>query len=258
MTRWIAVLGSLFAMAAFAQDAPKEIDGRKSGYLFMSAETRALQEDDFLNPGFFAIDQGKALWAKAEGAQGKSCASCHQDAEKTMVGIAARYPEYDRKLGRVMDLETRINQERMDKMGTSGWDWESPELLAMTAYLSLQSRGMPVNVSVDGPAAPYFAAGRAFYQQKRGQLNLACSDCHEDRSGQYLRGDVISQGQVNAFPIYRLLWDALGSRQRMFVWCNRSVRAEPYAQGAPDYMALELYVAWRGRGLAIEAPGVRR
>jgi sulfur-oxidizing protein SoxA len=44
----------------------------------------------------------------------------------------------------------------------------------------------------------------------------------------------------------------------MFVWCNTSIRAEPYPEGAPEYLALELYVAWRGRGLPMESPAVRR
>lgn len=257
MMRALAILLAL-STAAAAQEAPREVDGRKSGYLFMAPETRALQDDDFLNPGFFAIDQGQALWTRVEGTEGKSCASCHQDAETGMKGVAARYPVYDESLGRMMDLETRINQERVTRMGAAPWEWETPELPAMTAYIALQSRGMPMTVKIDGPAAPLFEAGRAFYQQKRGQLNLACADCHDARAGQHLRGDVISQGQVNAFAIYRLLWDALGSRQRMFVWCNTSVRAEPYAEGSPEYLDLELYVAWRGRGLAMEAPGVRR
>jgi sulfur-oxidizing protein SoxA len=124
--------------------------------------------------------------------------------------------------------------------------------------MSLQYRNMPMQMGIDGPAAPHFEAGRAFFMQKRGQLNLACTDCQDTLAGAHLRGDVISQGQVNAFPIYRLLWGALGSRQRMVVWCNTSIRAEPYADGAPEYLDLELDVAWRGRGLAAERPGVRR
>jgi sulfur-oxidizing protein SoxA len=73
-----------------------------------------------------------------------------------------------------------------------------------------------------------------------------------------LRGDVISQGQLNGFPIHRLSWRAMLSRHRIFAWCNTSVRSEPYELGSPEYLALELYVAWRGRGLPIEAPAVRR
>jgi L-cysteine S-thiosulfotransferase len=73
-----------------------------------------------------------------------------------------------------------------------------------------------------------------------------------------LRGDLISQGQVNGFPIYRLLWRKMASRHRMFEWCNTSVRAKPFPLGSQEYLSLELYVAWRGRGMLIESPAVRR
>ena len=230
----------------------------KSGYAFMSPETRALQDDDFQNPGFFAVDDGRALWQTPDGSAGKSCATCHNDAESSMKGVAARYPIFDTKQSRMLNLEGRINDCRTRNMGAKAWDYESPQLLAMTAFVSLQSRGLPMSVAIDGPAAPHFEAGKVFYHTKRGQLNLACTDCHDARAGERLRGDVISQGQVNAFPIFRLLWDAMGSRHRMFAWCNTSVRAEPFAPDSPEYLDLELYVAWRGNGLPMEAPGVRR
>ena len=68
----------------------------------------------------------------------------------------------------------------------------------------------------------------------------------------------ISQGQSNGFPVYRMLWQTMGSLQRMFRWCNTSVRAEPYPFGADEYLDLEVYLAWRGRGLPVETPAVRR
>ena len=44
----------------------------------------------------------------------------------------------------------------------------------------------------------------------------------------------------------------------MFAWCNTAIRAQPLAHGADDYVNLELYLAWRDRGLPVETPGVRR
>jgi sulfur-oxidizing protein SoxA len=35
------------------------------------------------------------------------------------------------------------------------------------------------------------------------------------------------------------------------------MRAEPYDYGAPEQVALDLYLMWRARGLAIDAPAVR-
>jgi L-cysteine S-thiosulfotransferase len=113
-------------------------------------------------------------------------------------------------------------------------------------------------VRVDGPAQPFFEAGKEFFHQRRGQLDLSCAHCHEQYAGQRLRGEVVSQGQINGFPVYRFTWQTLGSTHRMFEWCNTSVRAEPYALGSDEYVNLELYMAWRGRGLPVEAPAIRR
>ena len=89
-------------------------------------------------------------------------------------------------------------------------------------------------------------------------MNLACSNCHVDQVGSRLRGEPISQGQVNGFPIYRQLWQDMGSVGRMIAWCNDAVRAEPLAEGSQMAVELELYLRSRGNGLPIETPAVRR
>ncbi|MBM9595491.1 sulfur oxidation c-type cytochrome SoxA [Roseitranquillus sediminis] len=256
----IAAAGAFSAAAAFGADeiASYEVEGRRSGFLYMTEETRALQEDAFLNPGMFAVEEGEALWNLVEGDEGESCASCHEDAAETMRGVAARYPVFDEKRGGLVNLELRINEMRTSYMGAEPYPYESDELLALTTYVANQSRGVPMAVEIDGPAAPFFEQGRTFYETRRGQLDLACGHCHDRHPGDMLRGDVLSEGHVNGFPIFRMLWSSMGSRHRMFEWCNTSLRAEPYPLGSEEYLALELYVAWRGRGLPIETPAVRR
>jgi sulfur-oxidizing protein SoxA len=44
----------------------------------------------------------------------------------------------------------------------------------------------------------------------------------------------------------------------MFAWCNEAVRAKPYPAGSQEYVDLELYERWRGRGLPVETPAIRR
>ena len=86
--------------------------------------------------------------------------------------------------------------------------------------------------------APALARGEAFFQERRGQLGLSCADCHERYKGKLcLRGDRVSEGMINGFPIYRLTWQTLGSRHRMFQWCNEAVRATPYPFGAEPYLS---------------------
>ena len=72
-----------------AQEADLPASERRSGYDFMSAETRAMQDDDAANPGMLWVLDGEALWNQAEGPSRKSCAACHGDAGVSMSGVAA-------------------------------------------------------------------------------------------------------------------------------------------------------------------------
>lgn len=251
--RAFCILWCIFAAtAAFPQDAPR------SGYVFMEAATQAIQDDDFLNPGFFLVEEGQTLWTTAIGSDGLTCSGCHGPVDGSMKGVATRYPTLDPELGRLIDLESKIQLEITERMGGPTLPYDSPELLALTTLISFQSRGMPVQAPTSPELIPYVQQGRKIYEQRRGQLNLSCGQCHVDHAGDRLRGDVISEGHINAFPIFRLLWSEPGSRHRMFEWCMQSVRARPFERGSQEFIALELYLSERGAGLLIEAPGVRR
>lgn len=234
------------------------VNGRRSGYTYLAEENQRLQDDDFANPGLLWVEQGRDLWQQTEGAAAASCASCHGDAATSMQGVRARYPRYDPARGKLINLEQQINRCRQERMQAAPYPYESEALLALTTFVGFQSRGRPIDVRIDGPAQPFFDAGKAFFERRRGQLDLACVHCHDHYAGQRLRGDVVSQGQTNGFPIYRHTWQTLGSTHRMFAWCNTAVRAEPYPYGADEYVNLELFLAWRGRGLPVETPAVRR
>lgn len=250
------------------KEAPKAGEGtvpfqsrvhdRRSGYDFLSAENQQLQNDEFANPGMLWVEKGRELWKAADGPARKSCASCHQEAEQSMRGARVRSPQFDLRRKKLLSLEQRINRCRERRMRAKPYPHESEALLALTTFVGFQSRGVSVTVRIDGPARPFFEAGREFFLRRRGQLDLACTHCHDENAGQRLRGEVVSQGQSNGFPIYRHLWQTLGSVQRMFRWCNTAVRAEPLPYGADEYVNLELYLAWRGRDLSVETPAIRR
>ena len=255
----LPALGFLAAASSPIAEEPDLFGGEfpLSGYHYMGEQVRALQDDEFLNPGLFAIEHGVELWSTPMGTKGNSCLSCHEDASESMRGVAARYPQFDEELGSLVNLEARINEMLTAYMDAPAFPQESDELLSLTAFVAHQSQGIPIDVDVSGEAERYWQEGQEFYTQRRGQLNLSCNQCHDDLAGFNLRGDRISQGHVNGFPVYRLMWNSMGSRHRMFRWCNWAVRAEPYELGSAEYLSLELYLAWRSRGLPIEAPAVR-
>jgi L-cysteine S-thiosulfotransferase len=230
---------------------------RRSGYDFMSRDTRAMQDDDSANPGFLWVLDGEALWKKKEGAAAKACADCHGDAAKSMKGVAARYPAFDARKKLPINIGQRINSCRTDRQRADALPHESRDLLALAAYVGYQSRGLPITISGDDKTKSFVEAGREAFGRRQGQINLSCKQCHDDNAGKHLAGSVIPQAHPTGYPIYRLEWQGLGSLQRRLRNCLSGMRAEAPGLGSPELVELELYLMWRARGMKLETPAVR-
>ena len=229
-----------------------------SGYDFRKPMIRDVQDDDFANPAMLIADHGAELWNKVDGSAGKALSAVFAGcAEVPLDQVGAVYPRYHQGAGKVISLEQVINLCRETAMGAKPYKWESRDMLGITAYIRMQSRGARVNVAVDGPASDAFQRGKELYYTRVGQLDMSCAHCHEDNYGNYIRADMLSQGNINGFPLYRLKWNGVGSTHRRFRGCMKNIRATPLPYGHDDYVALELYVAWRGNGLKVEAPAYR-
>jgi len=229
----------------------------RSGWLYREAETRDMQRDDFENPAMLHVEAAAAVWSTPEGSAGQSCANCHGDPE-SMKGVRTTMPKVNPANGELWAMEQYINACRTERMGAEAWDWDSQPMRDMTALISSVSRGLPMNVAIDGPAAPYWEQGKEIYYTRYGQLELSCANCHEQNNGRYIRADHLSQGQTNGFPVYRFRTTNLVSMHNRFRGCIRDTRGEPFKIGSPEFVALELYVASRGQGLSVEGPAVRQ
>lgn len=270
---WITLAASGLATTALAQDsstlviegedfvtetaAPahlENLDTIYSGWRFRSKETQALETDDFDNPAFVFVDQGLDLWEAVDGSEGKSCASCHDDVAD-FKGLRPQLPKVQN--GELVSMENLVNNCRTERMGAEAWKWSGGQMTAMTALIGWQSRGMPVDVKIDGEAAPFWEKGKDLYYTRVGQLDMACSNCHENNYGMMIRADHLSQGQINGFPTYRLKNAKLNSIHGRFKGCMKNIRAEPFKEGGEEFKSLELYLASRGQGLSVETPSVR-
>jgi len=249
-----ATLALLAAAAMAAEVAPEQ---RRSGYDFASPQVRAMQDDDTANPGMLWVSGGESLWTKKAGLAALSCGDCHGDARTSMKGVAVRYPAFDATLGRPIDLEQRINLCRTEHQRAGPFGREGEDLLALTAFVANKSRGLPVAVNESPELKPFSELGDKLFHRREGQLNLSCSQCHDDNWGKRLAGNVIPQGHPTGYPVYRLEWQSLGSLQRRLHNCMTGARADPYEYGAPEMVALELYLMERARGMKIETPAVR-
>jgi len=174
-----------------------------------------------------------------------------------MKGVAARYPVFDKALGRPVTIEQRINLERVQRQEAPPLAYESRDLLALTAFVARQSRGMPITAGDDPDLKPFLEKGRALFMQREGQLNLACANCHDDNWDKRLAGSPVTQAHPTGYPIYRLEWQSPGSLERRLRSCITGVRARAYEYGAAELVALELYLMSRARGMTVETPAVR-
>ncbi|NKB29568.1 MAG: sulfur oxidation c-type cytochrome SoxA [Rhodobacteraceae bacterium] len=269
----IATAAMLSASVAFAgEDSTLEIEGEVfvtqvdapahmenvstiySGWTYRTDETQALQLDDFDNPSFLFLDQAIDQWDTVEGSEGKSCSSCHDDVAD-FAGLKPSLPRVED--GELVTLTNLVNECVTERMGGEAWKYSGAKMSAMTALIAHQSRGMTMSVAIDGDAAPFWERGKDLYYTRVGQLDMACSNCHEDNYGNMIRADHLSQGQINGFPLYRLKNAKINTTHGRFKGCMSNIRATPYKEGSPEFKALELYIASRGEGLSVETPAVR-
>lgn len=236
---------------------PAQADERRSGRDTMSPALRALQADDSQHPGQLALALGRELWAAGT----TSCASCHGEPER-LRGVAARYPFWDAARdapspGRLLDLPGRIQRCRVRHQGQRAWAPEAEPLMALSALVAQQSRGLPL-APPEGPELEAAARrGQRLYNTRIGALNLSCAQCHDERAGQRLGGSVIPQAHADDYPVYRLEWQAVGSLQRRLRGCASGVRAAVWDWDSAELLALEVYLARRSAGLVMQPPGVR-
>lgn len=204
------------------------------------------------------LAQGEQLF-NTPFANGKGYADCFPNGG---IGIAERYPFFDSKSGKVISLESAINACR-EANGEKALGWEKGPIADISAYMHYTSRGNIINVQVptDNKAAlAAYERGKNHFYAKRGQLNMACADCHVYNSGNKIRADLLSPalGQVTHFPAYRSSWGDLGTIHRRYKGCNEQVRAKAYAPQGDEYLTLEYFHTYMSNGLEINGPGTRK
>lgn len=228
-----------------------------SGYYFLSDESKNTQDDDFENPGFYAVETGAKLF-NMPGKNGNSCATCHGDnGEKLDKKRIAMYPVYDPKLKKPITLQQKIRMEWSKKLNNSQLKYDGAKALALEVFVKNLARGEKVNVKIDGKMLPFYLKGKSIYHTRAGQLNMACAQCHTAYPGKHIRANLLSQGQSNGYPAYRLKNGKINGLHSRFNSCFKNIRAQKEAPGSVDYVALEVYVNSRGNGLLIESPGIR-
>lgn len=254
---FLLIAGLVVALPSHSQQRIIPLDKLQSGLHYSGPEVQSLQTDEFANPGNIALDNGIKSWSKPEGKSNKSCQSCHGELVK-MKGVSIRYPAIDKATGKLFNLEDRIRNCRVKNQKAAELTFESDELVAMTLAVTSTSRGLPLQAQIDGAAKSHFENGQRLFMTRQGQMNLACTNCHDQHYGQKLFTDPLSQGQANGYPLYRIDWQRVASLERRLRFCYTGVKAEIPPWGHIDMRDISLYLMWRGQGLSVEAPAVRK
>ncbi len=216
--------------------------------------------DAMINPGMWAVDKAKELWA-AKGPSGGACAACHANPEAQFRTWAASMPSYEPRLGQAIGVEEFVFRHAKATTGHS-WPMQSEQNLAMTIYLRHLANGAEIKVDTTSPGATQAAErGEKLMGTKIGQLNFACYDCHTPAKGalKWIRGQWLgeSKGQIPHFPTWRTsrleIWDL----RKRFQWCGVAIRANELPPDAPQYNDLELYLTSLNNGLKLSVPGIR-
>jgi sulfur-oxidizing protein SoxA len=247
--------------ACTAQERLLPLAAVRSGLEFAGRDVKAMQADAQANPAQLWLAQGRDRWEAPAGAAHRACSSCHGDIGR-MKGVAVSFPRVHAATGRLFNLEDQVRHCISERQQAPVPAFESDELLALAAVITQASDGLPLRSPTDAALLsvllPHRLAGAELYQRRQGQLNLACTHCHDRHWGQRFYTDLLSQGQPNAYPLYRLEWQRLGSLERRLRSCYTGIRAEPPAYGDLALRQLSLYLNWRAEGLAIEVPAVRK
>jgi L-cysteine S-thiosulfotransferase len=251
LARWLRVCLPMWVCTAALAAPPTSStapDPRRPGSDFMSPATQAMQRDDSANPAFLWVADGRRRFDAA-------CARCHEAG--SLRGVAARYPAWDERLARPLTLAGRIRQCQQRHVQGPELPFEGEALLGLEAFVALASRGQPIAPPADPRLDAARALGAQLYAQPFGQLRMSCGQCHDAQAGRRLGGSLIPQGHPTGYPTYRLEWQALGSLERRLRHCMSGVRAQPFDFGSAELVALQLHLAQRAAGMAVDSPAVR-
>lgn len=229
-----------------------------NGVYSIDAASREQWEDiEEFAPYELNISNGEELFNKPF-ANGKTYASCFDNGG---IGIRQNYPFFDTDRGEVITLELAINECRTAN-AEKPLKWKKGAIANISAYMASTSRGNVFDIKIpdDPRALAAYERGKKHFYTKRGQLNMACADCHKFYAGNMVRADLLSPalGHLTHFPVYRSKWGGLGTAHRRYGGCNKQVRAKPFPAQSEEYRALEYFHTYMSNGLAVNGPGARK
>jgi len=234
---------------------------------------QALQDG---NPAELWEIRGEDLWKKPRGPKQVSFEKCDLGKGAGVAkGAYAELPRYFADAGRVMDLETRlvwcmVNQQGYTEAEAKSKPFGGPDnksdIEALVAYVTSESKGVPMNVKLDHPQMKeLYALGEKMFYFRGGPHDFACATCHGE-DGKRIRLQDLPNLTKNpgdgigfaAWPAYRVSNGQMWGMQLRLNDCFRQQRFPYPGFGSEVTIALATYMGVNAKGAESIAPSIKR
>jgi len=264
-----ALVGALGAMAACAAIAQQPRSPAEEIERYRAAIGEA-------NPAELWEARGEALWKEKRGPKKASLEHCDIGLGPGAVkGAYTVLPKYFADSDKVEDLESRLvtcmvtlqgftrEQARKDPFGGPG---KKVPMDALVAYVTAQSRGMKMNVSLDHPKEKEaYELGKRIFFYRAGPHDFACVTCHGSDNQRIRLQDLPNltkaadaQRAYDTWPAYRVSQGEVRSMQWRLNDCFRQARFPELEFVSPASIALTTFLAHSANGGTFDGPGMKR
>jgi sulfur-oxidizing protein SoxA len=228
------------------------------------------------NPAELWEARGEGLWKEKRGPKNVSLEQCDLGLGAGVVkGAYTVLPKYFKDSDKVEDLESRLvtcmvnlqgftpEQAKKDPFGGPG---KKVPMDALVAYITSESRGMPMNVALNHPKEmEAYNLGKKIFFFRGGPHDFACSTCHGSDNQRIRLQDLPNltkkedaQRAYTTWPAYRVSQGELRSFQWRLYDCFRQQRFPELEFVSPASIALTTYLAKNANGGTFNAPAIKR
>jgi sulfur-oxidizing protein SoxA len=265
--RAVSLVCAACALAAFGVHAQSSTEQEIEKYRQQVGEE---------NPAELWEMRGEALWKEARGPKHASLEQCDIGLGPGVVkGAYTMLPKYFPDTGKVQDLESRLvtcmetlqglTREEATKNHFGSGPKRSP-MEALVAYITSESRGMPMHVSLSRPEEKEaYEIGKKMFFYRAGPHDFACATCHGHPNLRIRLQDLPNltdpkdaQRAYTTWPGYRVSQGEVRTMQHRLNDCYRQQRFPEPGYASDAVTALTMYLAVNANGGKYNGPAVKR
>jgi len=228
------------------------------------------------NPAELWEARGEALWKQPRGPKHVSLEQCDIGLGPGVVkGAYTVLPKYFSDTGKVQDLESRLVTCMGTLQGISpeeakknhfGNGPKKSVMEALVAYITSESRGMPMRVSLARPEEKEaYEIGKRMFFYRAGPHDFSCATCHSHDNLRIRLQDLPNltnpkdaQRAYTTWPGYRVSQGEVRTMQHRLNDCYRQQRFPEPGYASDAITALTTYLAVNANGGTYNAPSVKR